>query len=224
MDVYSHNMRIGVVEGVAQGGGTDRPALVIRRDGGLLQAAAAGSYQVADGAVRVEESSLQDVIDAGSALHRTTQQYTASTTRASEAPIGASVQRTDTASNEELRIPIMEEQVVVARREVERGGVRVHKRVHEREEVVEQPAFNEEVEVERVAVNQFTDVIPEPREEGDTLIVPILEEVLVVEKRLLVKEEIRITKRRTEETQQVRVTLRQEEAIVERIDENEAGV
>ena len=87
--------------------------------------------------------------------------------------------------------------------------------------MVEQPAWHEEVEVERVAVGQFVDVIPEPREEGDTLIIPILEEVLVVEKRLVVKEEIRITRRRSEDTQQLRATLRKEEAIVEHIDENQ---
>ena len=113
----------------------------------------------------------------------------------------------------------MQEEVIVGKRSVERGGVRVHKRVHEREEVVEQPAWHEEVEVERVAVGQFVDVIPEPREEGDTLIIPILEEVLVVETRLVVKEEIRITRRRSEDTQQLRATLRTEEAIVEHIDE-----
>ena len=54
------------------------------------------------------------------------------------------------------------------------------------------------------------------RSEEDTLIIPVLEEVLVVEKRLLLKEEVRITKREETHTPQ-RVTLRREEAAVERI-------
>jgi stress response protein YsnF len=49
------------------------------------------------------------------------------------------------------------------------------------------------------------------------MIVPILEEVLVVEKRLMVKEEIHITKQRVEKHAPQRVTLRREEAVIERM-------
>jgi stress response protein YsnF len=45
----------------------------------------------------------------------------------------------------------------------------------------------------------------------------VLEEVLVVEKRLLLKEEVRITKRRIETHMPQRVILRREEVAVERI-------
>ena len=55
------------------------------------------------------------------------------------------------------------------------------------------------------------------RSEEDTLVIPLLEEVLVVEKRLLLKEEVRITKRRMETHRPQRVTLRREEAVVERV-------
>ena len=55
------------------------------------------------------------------------------------------------------------------------------------------------------------------RQEGDTLIVPVLEEVLVVEKRLLLKEEVRITRTRTEVHSPQAVTLRSEEAVIEEI-------
>ena len=50
------------------------------------------------------------------------------------------------------------------------------------------------------------------------MIVPLLEEVLVVEKRLMLKEELRITKRRVEDYQSQKVTLRSEEAVVERFE------
>jgi stress response protein YsnF len=46
--------------------------------------------------------------------------------------------------------------------------------------------------------------------------VPVLEEVLVVEKRLVVREELRITRRRTEERKPHRVKLLSEEVSVER--------
>ena len=75
----------------------------------------------------------------------------------------------------------------------------------------------ETVEVDRVAVGRYVDGPEAPRQEGDTLVVPVFEEVLVVEKRLVLKEEIRITRRRVSETAAPqRVTLRSEEIVVER--------
>jgi stress response protein YsnF len=55
------------------------------------------------------------------------------------------------------------------------------------------------------------------RYEGDTMIVSIMEEVLVVEKRWMLKEEIHLRQRRVERHQPQRVTLRREEALVEHI-------
>ena len=86
----------------------------------------------------------------------------------------------------------------------------------ERTEVVDLPLTREEVSVERVAVNRVVDGPVETRREGDTWIVPVLEEVLVVEKRLMLREEVRITTRRTEVAEPQTVTLRREEAVVER--------
>jgi stress response protein YsnF len=57
---------------------------------------------------------------------------------------------------------------------------------------------------------------PQPRVEGNVTVVPIVEEVLVVEKRLLVKEEVRITLRDTTERVEVPVQLRRQRAVVER--------
>jgi uncharacterized protein (TIGR02271 family) len=70
--------------------------------------------------------------------------------------------------------------------------------------------------VERVPVGRVVEAAPQVRSEGDTMVVPVLEEVLVVEKRLMLKEEVRITLRRVAETSQQRVTLRSEEVVVER--------
>ena len=117
---------------------------------------------------------------------------------------------------EEAVIPVVAEEVEVGKRRVERGRVRVKKGVETREEEVAVPLVREEVEVERVPINRPVDVAPEPRQEGDVWIVPILEEILVVEKRLVLKEELRITRRRVEETARERVTLRTETATVER--------
>jgi uncharacterized protein (TIGR02271 family) len=113
-------------------------------------------------------------------------------------------------------VPVIEEELRVGRRVVETGRVRVTKTVHEREEVIDEPLMREEYDVERVPIDVFVDGPVGPRQEGETLVVPVLEEVLVVEKRLVVREELRITRRRTEERRPQRVKLLSEEVSVER--------
>lgn len=119
-------------------------------------------------------------------------------------------------TDEEAFIPIVVEEVAVGKRRVESGRVRIRKGVETREESVDVPLFREVVEVERVAVNRPIDAPVGVRHEGDVMIVPVIEEVLVVEKRLVLKEELRITRRRVEERATERVTLRTETATVER--------
>jgi len=89
--------------------------------------------------------------------------------------------------------------------------------VHQHEEVVDEPLLREEVEVERVAINRAVDGPVAVRHEGDVMIVPILEEVLVLEKRLMLKEELHIRRRQVKESQPQRIVLRTEEATVERV-------
>src|SRR5919107_488296 len=123
-------------------------------------------------------------------------------------------------------VPVIEEELRVGKRVVETGRVRVTKTVREREELLDEPLMREEYDVERVPIDEFVDGPVGPRQEGETLIVPVLEEVLVVEKRLVVREELRITRRQTEERETRRVTLRSEEVSVERAevdDESDEG-
>jgi len=112
-------------------------------------------------------------------------------------------------------IPVVEEQVQVDKRSVETGKVRIKKVVHEQPETVDIPLLAEEIEVQRVAVNRNLDKPVSVRYEGDTLIIPLFEEVLVVQKQLRLKEEVHITKKQIEKRQPEQVTLRREEVIVE---------
>lgn len=59
-----------------------------------------------------------------------------------------------------------------------------------------EPLFRENCDIKRVPMKRLLDKPAEPRQEGDTLIVPLMEEVLVLEKRLLLREELHITRRR----------------------------
>jgi stress response protein YsnF len=141
--------------------------------------------------------------------------------RAAAASYGADRDEEDEAkilSGERLVIPVLAETVSVGRRLVETGGgVRVTKRVRERAEVIEEALLQEDVTVERVAVNRIVDAAPAQRQEGDTLVIPVLEEVLVIEKRLLLREEVRVTRRQRVVREPRTVTLREERAEVERM-------
>jgi uncharacterized protein (TIGR02271 family) len=116
-----------------------------------------------------------------------------------------------------LVVPVLQEVLDVRTSPVETGRVRIRKIVHEREEIVDPPLWRDEVVIERVPINRVVEGPMSVRSEEDTLIIPVLEDVLVIEKRLLLKEEVRITKRRVETHTPQRVTLRREEAAVERI-------
>jgi len=120
-------------------------------------------------------------------------------------------------STETHIIPVVAEQIVVGKRQFQSGGVRVSKVVHEREEKVHVTLAHTEAEVTRVPVGEFVTEPEQSREEGDQLIVPIYEEVLVVEKRLRLRERLIITKRLVEVDEERPVMVRAEEAIVERV-------
>lgn len=64
--------------------------------------------------------------------------------------------------------------------------------------VVEEALFSDDVGVERVPVNKLIDEPAQTRQEGEITVVPVMEEVLTVQRRLLLKEEIRITRKRRE--------------------------
>lgn len=129
------------------------------------------------------------------------------------------------AADGQIVLPVIEERLQVAKRRIVTGGVRVQKLVREHEEVVEEPVLRESVEVERIAKNELiADGTPiETRHEGDTIIVPVVEEVIVLQKRLMLKEEIRITKSSQRTITAQPVTLRREEIIVEPLDEQARG-
>ena len=124
-------------------------------------------------------------------------------------------------SDEKLIIPVIEEEAFLDKRVVETGKVRISKRISEREETIDEPLFREEVTVERVAVNQYVDQMPQVRHEGDVMIIPVVQEQLVMQKRLVLVEELRVRKQVVETHQPQTVTLRREDVDVRRVAETE---
>jgi stress response protein YsnF len=112
-------------------------------------------------------------------------------------------------------VPLAEERLRIAKRRLT-GRVAVRVRPVSHRETVSVPVRVDRVEVKHVPVDRMVDEPPPVRQEGDVTIVPVLEEVLVVERRLRVREEIHIRRVRTVRRETRTVVLRRETAEVRR--------
>lgn len=119
-------------------------------------------------------------------------------------------------SNNDLTLPLVAEQAVVSKETVATGSVRITTHVETRRQLIQEALKHDDVVVERVEIGDVVQVAPEIRMDGDVLVYPIVEEILVVEKRLVLKEELRISRRSRVETVEREVTLRSVRADVER--------
>ncbi|MFP4600594.1 MAG: YsnF/AvaK domain-containing protein [Persicimonas sp.] len=120
----------------------------------------------------------------------------------------------DDADGEQVRVPVARERMSVSRERRPVGRVRIHKRVEEEEVPIEEHLDFDEADIERVRIERVVDGAPAIRHEGDTIVVPLVEERLV--KQLVVVEEVRITRRRRSEEIDESVTLRREKVDIER--------
>jgi uncharacterized protein (TIGR02271 family) len=112
-------------------------------------------------------------------------------------------------SSEEKVIPVIEETLHVDKKWVETGKVNISKKVTEHEETIDVPLSHEEVNIERVEVNKYIETLPPPvRYEGETMIIPVLREVVV--KRVLLVEELRVTKKDVQTQEKKLVTLKKD--------------
>lgn len=121
-----------------------------------------------------------------------------------------------------LRVPVIEEGLHVGKRLTDTGkGVRLHKTVSEEAWRIDETLMQHVPDMTRVPIGQWisSESLPVQRQEGQTLIIPVLEEVLVVEKRIRLKEEIRITVKTVAHPASEHVVLRKEQVHAERFDD-----
>jgi uncharacterized protein (TIGR02271 family) len=112
---------------------------------------------------------------------------------------------------------LREEVLTVNKRWVKAGEVRLRKKVTEETKEVPYELAHEEVDIQRVPVNRALgeNETAEPRQEGDTLVIPVVEEEMVVTKRMVVREEVRITRRKVTTQQKASGTLKREELVLD---------
>lgn len=125
-----------------------------------------------------------------------------------------------TETDEVAAIPLVEERLQVGKRQVESGRVKVRVAVDTREEIVPAELAHDEVEIRHVPRNVAVTELPGVRLEGETTIIPVVEEQLVVEKRLVLVEEIHVVRRSRTAVEEIPVTLRSERAEIERENRN----
>jgi uncharacterized protein (TIGR02271 family) len=132
-------------------------------------------------------------------------------------PLADERQRLSEGSIDNPKFTLLAEELSVEKEAVETGRVRLNKQTRTREVFVDEDLLREHAEIERTPIGRQVFEAPPIRQDGETTIIPIVEEVLYTERRLILKEEVKITRRRSTEKFQDRVTLRYQEAVVTRV-------
>lgn len=118
-------------------------------------------------------------------------------------------------------IAVTEEVLRIDKRRVATGTVRVRTETETVQELASIMLERQDVEVTRIILNQPVQQAPQIRTEGDVTIIPVVEEVLVVEKRLVLREELHVRKSVSRERYEEPVTLRKQHAVVDYDDQRQ---
>jgi uncharacterized protein (TIGR02271 family) len=117
---------------------------------------------------------------------------------------------------------LLREEATVERETVETGRVRIATVTHTRDHLIDELLACTSVEVKRVPIGRVINAIPPVKDDADLTVIPIVEETLVVERRLVLKEEVHIQRRKTTERYQETVQLRHQTAEVTHIPTQQA--
>ena len=133
----------------------------------------------------------------------------------------------EVAAEDELRIPVMEEELTATVRQQEGGAVRIEKRIVEEDRVLEVPVTDEQIRVERRIVDRPVGAGETQAFEEIVIDVPLTREQVELRKQARVAEEIVVTKESVQRTERVTDTVRREEVYVDEdatlIDDSEGG-
>ena len=119
------------------------------------------------------------------------------------------------ATDEEIRIPVMEEELTATVREQEAGAVRIEKDVVTEERTLDVPVTEERVRVERRVVDRPVSAADADAFEETVIEVPLRTETVDVQKQARVAEEVVVSKEAIQRTERVTDTVRREEVFVD---------
>jgi len=121
----------------------------------------------------------------------------------------------EVATGDELRIPVIEEELTATVRPAEAGAVRIEKRVVEEDRVLEVPVTDEQIRVERRIVDRPVGANETQAFEEIVIDVPLSSEQVELQKQARVAEEIVVSKEAVQRTERVSDTVRREEVYVD---------
>jgi len=117
-------------------------------------------------------------------------------------------------SEDEIVIPVREEELTATVRDVEAGAARIQKRVVAEDRVLEVPVTEEQIRVERRVVDRAVNATDADAFEEIVIEVPLTTEEVELRKQARVAEEVVVSKEAIQHTEQVRGTVRREEVDV----------
>ena len=123
----------------------------------------------------------------------------------------------------DLNISLQSEEVTVSRHEVAGDTVRIGTVTREHDHHINESLTHTRVDIERVPVGRLIESVPPIRDEGDTTVLSVVEEVIVIERRLIPKEEVRIRRVLVAERYQDIVAARHQDVTINRIEAPSAG-
>ncbi|HLL46804.1 MAG TPA: DUF2382 domain-containing protein [Longimicrobiaceae bacterium] len=119
---------------------------------------------------------------------------------------------------DEARLTLSEEELAVRKQRMAAGEVDIHKRVETEHVSTPVTTMREEAVIERRPISDATLQAGTARIEGDEIRIPLMEEEVIVEKRVVPTEELVVRKHTVQETETVEADLRKE-----RVDINRQG-
>jgi uncharacterized protein (TIGR02271 family) len=119
-------------------------------------------------------------------------------------------------------VPLHTEEISIQRQQVVDETVQVSTITREQEQLVDQELTHERIEIERLPIGRQIDAVPPVREEGDTTILSVVEEIVVVERRLILKDEVHIRRVQVTEHHRETVMVRQQDAVITRTEAGKA--
>jgi uncharacterized protein (TIGR02271 family) len=121
----------------------------------------------------------------------------------------------DAPEKPELVVPLVSEELRLEKRETSTGKVRVQTVVETVDELARATLEEDSLDLKRVPVGKEVVGPPAIRTEGDVTIIPIVEERMIVEKRLVLVEEVHIRRTTSARMVEMPVTLRKQKAVIE---------
>jgi uncharacterized protein (TIGR02271 family) len=149
------------------------------------------------------------------------------TTATTDTLIGTETDRlaaTRVATDEEIRIPVMEEELTATVRPQEAGAVRIEKDVVSEQRTLDVPVTEERVRVERRVVDRPVTAADADAFEETVIEVPLRTETVDLQKQARVAEEVVVSKEAEQRTEQVSGTVRREEVFVDEDAEVDASI